>query len=158
MQTDFFMELFSGNELDRRIMERAGCLSYLPSSWESEKTDVYQRQLYYKFDKRISSYGGEVTSTQQKSHLPEKNGWLLEEVMTLHGVPLGDYFTVWILSLLVYLRFSLIFVCMYRVFLLLTLFFCVFSAPFEISGRGCTLEIIDMQCQRTVWGVVVEIY
>nr|GLL46920.1 C2 and GRAM domain-containing protein At1g03370-like [Ipomoea trifida] len=92
--TDFFMELFSGNELDRRIMERAGCLSYLPSSWESEKTDVYQRQLYYKFDKRISSYGGEVTSTQQKSHLPEKNGWLLEEVMTLHGVPLGDYFTL----------------------------------------------------------------
>lgn len=85
----------------------------MPSSWESEKTDVYQRQLYYKFDKHISSYGGEVTSTQQKSLLPEKNGWLLEEVMTLHGVPLGDYFTVWILYPLGCLRFSLICIHVY---------------------------------------------
>ncbi|KAL3521797.1 hypothetical protein ACH5RR_014631 [Cinchona calisaya] len=92
--TSFFMELFAGNDLDRRVMERAGCLNYSHSPWESEKPDVYQRQLYYKFDKEISRYRGEVTSTQQKSRLPERNGWLIEEVMTLHGVPLGDYFTL----------------------------------------------------------------
>ncbi|CAH9133772.1 unnamed protein product [Cuscuta epithymum] len=92
--TDFFMELFSGNELDRRVMERAGCLNYSYSPWESEKTDVYQRQLYYKIDKWISRYKAEVTSTQQKSRLPDKNGWLIEEVLTFHGVPLGDYFNL----------------------------------------------------------------
>ncbi|KAL7130491.1 hypothetical protein ABFS83_13G137700 [Erythranthe nasuta] len=94
LPTSFFMELFRGSEIDRRVMERAGCLNYSHSPWESEKPDVYQRQLYYKFDKHISRYRGEVTSTQQKSRLSGRNGWLIEEVMTLHGVPLGDYFTL----------------------------------------------------------------
>lgn len=90
------MELFRGSEIDRRVMERTGCLNYSHSPWDSEKADVYQRQLYYKFDKRISRYRGEVTSTQQKSRLSGsgKTGWLIEEIMTLHGIPLGDYFTV----------------------------------------------------------------
>lgn len=93
--TEFFMELFSGSELDRKVMERVGCLNYSYSPWEeSDKPDVYQRQLYYKFDKCISRYRGEVTSTQQRSRLSDKNGWLIEEVMTLHGVPLGDYFNL----------------------------------------------------------------
>ncbi|KAF8108384.1 hypothetical protein N665_0109s0012 [Sinapis alba] len=89
----FFMELFGGGEVDRKAMERAGCQSYSCSPWESEKADVYERQTYYR-DKRISRYRGEVTSTQQKSLVPDKNGWLVEEVMTLHGVPLGDYFNL----------------------------------------------------------------
>ncbi|XP_022716280.1 C2 and GRAM domain-containing protein At1g03370 isoform X2 [Durio zibethinus] len=92
--TSFFMELFSGGELDRKAMERAGCLNYSCSPWDSERADVYERQIYYRFDKRVSRYRGEVTSTQQKSPLSEKNGWLIEEVMTLHGVPLGDYFNL----------------------------------------------------------------
>ncbi|CAN4106659.1 unnamed protein product [Withania somnifera] len=93
--TEFFMELFSGGELDRKVMERVGCLNYSYSPWEeSEKPDVYQRQLYYKFDKCISRYRGEVTSTQQRSRLSDKDGWLIEEVMTLHGVPLGDFFNL----------------------------------------------------------------
>lgn len=90
----FFMELFGESDLDRKIMERAGCLNYSRSPWESERSDVYQRQLYYKFDKHISRYRGEVTSTQQKSRLPERNGWVVEEIMTLHGVPLGDFFSL----------------------------------------------------------------
>ncbi|KAK6791167.1 hypothetical protein RDI58_010248 [Solanum bulbocastanum] len=93
--TEFFMELFSGGELDRKVMERVGCLNYSYSPWEeSDKPDVHQRQLYYKFDKCISRYRGEVTSTQQRSRLSDKNDWLVEEVMTLHGVPLGDYFNL----------------------------------------------------------------
>lgn len=88
------MELFGGGEVDRKAMERAGCQSYSCSPWESEKADdVYERQTYYR-DKRISRYRGEVTSTQQKSLVADKNGWLVEEVMTLHGVPLGDYFNL----------------------------------------------------------------
>lgn len=78
-------------------MEKAGCLNYSYTPWESEKPDIYERQIYYRFDKRISRYRGEVTSTQQKSALPDRDGWLVEEVMTLHAVPLGDYFNVLIL-------------------------------------------------------------
>lgn len=88
------MELFNGGDLDHKAMERAGCHNYSCSPWESENSDVYGRQIYYRFDKRISRYRGEVTSTQQRSPLPDKNGWLVEEVMTLHGVPLDDYFNV----------------------------------------------------------------
>jgi hypothetical protein len=33
-------------------------------------------------------------STQQKSPLPNKNGWLVEEVMTLEGIPVGECFNV----------------------------------------------------------------
>ncbi|KNA16265.1 hypothetical protein SOVF_090520 [Spinacia oleracea] len=90
---NFLMELFSGGEVDRRVMERTGCLNYSCSPWELDK-DVYERQVCYKFDKRISSYKGEVTSIQQKSSLPEQNGWLIEEILTLHGIPLGDYFNL----------------------------------------------------------------
>lgn len=92
--TNFFIELFGGGELDRRVMEKAGCLNYSHTPWESEKGDVCVRQIYYRYDKRVSQYRGEVTSTQQKSRLSDRNGWLVQEVMTLHAIPLGDYFNV----------------------------------------------------------------
>lgn len=92
--TNFFLEVFGGEDLERKVMEKAGCLNYSYTPWESEKPDVYERQLYYRFDKRISRYRGEVTSTQQKSTLPDRDGWLIEEVMTLHAIPLGDYFNL----------------------------------------------------------------
>ncbi|KAJ6700417.1 hypothetical protein OIU79_013453 [Salix purpurea] len=91
---NFLSELFGGGELDRKVMEKAGCLSYSYTPWESVKTDVHERQLYYRFDKHISRFGGEVTSTQQKYPLSDRKGWIVEEVMTLHGVPLGDYFNL----------------------------------------------------------------
>ncbi|XP_039053684.1 C2 and GRAM domain-containing protein At1g03370-like [Hibiscus syriacus] len=88
------MEIFSGGETDRKAMERAGCLNLSCSQWDSEGADVYERQIYYRFDKRVSRFRGEVTSTQQKSPLPDMKGWLIEEVMTLHAVPLGDYYNL----------------------------------------------------------------
>ncbi|KAJ4836693.1 hypothetical protein Tsubulata_014853 [Turnera subulata] len=90
----FLMELFNGGYLDRKVMEKAGCLNYSYTPWELEKADVYGRQIYYRFDKSISRYGGEVTSTQQKYPLTDKKGWVVEEVMTLHGVPLSDNFNL----------------------------------------------------------------
>lgn len=75
-------------------MERAGCLNYSHTPWENDKLDVFMRQIYYKFNKGITRYRGEVTSTQQKTRLSDRQGWLIEEIMTLHGVPLGDYFNV----------------------------------------------------------------
>ncbi|GMH05220.1 hypothetical protein Nepgr_007060 [Nepenthes gracilis] len=91
---NFFMEAFSGSEIDRRVMEKTGYLNYSCTPWELDKADVYQRQVKYRFDKRISCYRGEVTSTQQKSPLSDKNGWLIEEVLTLQGIPFGDYFNL----------------------------------------------------------------
>uniref|UniRef100_A0A0A9GJH7 VASt domain-containing protein n=1 Tax=Arundo donax TaxID=35708 RepID=A0A0A9GJH7_ARUDO len=33
-------------------------------------------------------------STQLKSPLHDKNGWLVEEVMTIEGIPVGEYFNL----------------------------------------------------------------
>ncbi|KAK7292499.1 hypothetical protein RIF29_08280 [Crotalaria pallida] len=88
---NFFMELFGGGELERRVVQKCGCVQYSYTPWVSENNDVYERAIYYKYEKRISSYKVKVTSTQQRSPLDEK-GWLLQEVMNFHGVPLGDYF------------------------------------------------------------------
>ncbi|KAL5157811.1 C2 and GRAM domain-containing protein [Glycine soja] len=90
----YLMEIFSGGELDRRVMEKLGYLNYSYTPWVSENLDISERAVYYKFEKRISSYKGEVTSTQQRSPLPDGKGWLVEELMNLHGVPLGDYFNI----------------------------------------------------------------
>lgn len=126
------MEVFSGGILDRGVMEKAGCLKYTCTPWELEKGDVYERQIHYKFDKNISHYSGEVTSTQQRSTLSDNNGWLVEEVLTFHGIPLGDYFNVWCMTAqcIVAIIFSvrLIFCLLYwvgRIDLRL-LFFCSF--------------------------------
>ena len=88
------MELFGGSEIEERVMERAGCLNYSHSPWESYKADVDQRHLYYKLEKCIPLYKGEVASTQQKLRLSVKNGWLINELMNLQGLPLGDNFSV----------------------------------------------------------------
>ncbi|KAG6387535.1 hypothetical protein SASPL_152727 [Salvia splendens] len=90
----FCMELFGGREIEERVMERAGCLNYSHSPWESYKADVHQRQLYYKLQKCIPLYKGEVASTQQKLRLSVKNGWLIKELMNLQGLPLGDNFSL----------------------------------------------------------------
>ncbi|WOL12096.1 C2 and GRAM domain-containing protein [Canna indica] len=90
---NFLMRLFDGSSLEQRVMEKVGCVDYSISPWEEIKTDVYQRQVQFKLDKNRSRYG-EVTSTQQKSPLCDKNGWLIEEVMALQGFLLGDYYNV----------------------------------------------------------------
>ncbi|KAF6145125.1 hypothetical protein GIB67_013476 [Kingdonia uniflora] len=90
----FFTELFSGGDIECKVMEKVGCLDYSHTPWELMKPDLYQRQICYKFDKQISCYGGEVTSTQQRSTFSDRKGWVVEEVMTIHGVPYGDYFTL----------------------------------------------------------------
>lgn len=88
------MELFEGGSLEQKIMEKIGYVNYSVLPWESVRSDVHQRQVNYKFDKSISRHGGEVTITQQRSPLHDKNGWVISEVMTLQGVLLGDYYTL----------------------------------------------------------------
>ncbi|KAL5972422.1 hypothetical protein ACLOJK_041676 [Asimina triloba] len=88
------IELFGGGSLERKVMEKVGCLDYSCTPWELVKNDVYQRQICYKFSQHISRNGGEVTSTEQKSPLPDRNGWVVEEVMSLEGVPLAEYFNL----------------------------------------------------------------
>ncbi|KAL5699948.1 hypothetical protein ACHQM5_025463 [Ranunculus cassubicifolius] len=90
----FLMELFGGGQTERKVMERVGCLDYINTAWELVKSDTYQRQLRYKFAERISRYGGEVASTQQKYPSSNTKGWVVEEAMTLLGVPFGDHFTL----------------------------------------------------------------
>lgn len=88
------MELYEGGALEQRVMEKVGCIEYSVSAWEPVKEDAYQRQVNFKFEKNMSKYSGEITSTQQKSTLPDRNGWVIEEVMAIQGAMLGDYFNV----------------------------------------------------------------
>ncbi|XP_073000671.1 C2 and GRAM domain-containing protein At1g03370-like isoform X1 [Typha latifolia] len=89
-----FMELFSGGPLEHKIMQKAGCLDYSTTPWEPVNHNTVERQTTYKFDKSLSIYGGEASTTQQKSPLTDNSGWMIEEVMTLQGVLLGDYFNL----------------------------------------------------------------
>lgn len=75
-------------------MSKSGCLNYVATTWEQVSPEVQERRVNYKFSRRISNFGGEVTSTQQKSPLPNDSGWVVNEVMTLHDVPLSDHFRV----------------------------------------------------------------
>uniref|UniRef100_A0A7N0UD40 C2 and GRAM domain-containing protein n=1 Tax=Kalanchoe fedtschenkoi TaxID=63787 RepID=A0A7N0UD40_KALFE len=88
------IRMFDGGELEDAVMTKSGYVEYSHTPWEMVKADTFQRQIYFKFPKNLSRYRGEVTSTQQKYPIPDKNGWVIEEVMTLHGVPLGDHFTL----------------------------------------------------------------
>ncbi|KAG8087292.1 hypothetical protein GUJ93_ZPchr0010g9308 [Zizania palustris] len=87
------MELFEGGPLEMKVMDKVGCLKYSTTQWESDKPDEYERQIHYKFSRKLSPVGGEVTGTQLKSPMPNKKGWIVEEAMELQGVLLGDFFT-----------------------------------------------------------------
>jgi len=88
------MGIFEGGHVERRIMEKVGCMDYSVTSWEPVRADVHQRQVHYRLDKKVMGREGEVMGTQQKSPLPDKNGWLIEEVMTFEGIPVGEYFNL----------------------------------------------------------------
>ncbi|XP_065874874.1 C2 and GRAM domain-containing protein At5g50170 [Euphorbia lathyris] len=88
------MELFEGGNMEHKVMEKSGCLNYATTSWESVKPDVYERHLSYRFNRHVSIFGGEVSSTQQKTPIENDGGWIINEVMVLHGVPFEDHFRV----------------------------------------------------------------
>lgn len=88
------MGIFEGGPLERRIMEKVGCMDYSVTAWEPVRADAHQRQVHCRLDKKVARRDGEVMSTQQKSPLPDKNGWLIEEVMTFEGIPVGECFNV----------------------------------------------------------------
>lgn len=88
------MEMFEGGDLENRVMSKSGCLNYTTTPWEQAVPEVQERRVNYKLSRRISNFGGEVTSTQQKSPLPNDSGWVVNEIMTLHDVPLSDQFRV----------------------------------------------------------------
>ncbi|KAF5476729.1 hypothetical protein F2P56_003438 [Juglans regia] len=88
------MEIFDGEKLEHKIMEKSGCLNYATTTWELVKPDVFERHLSYKFNRHVSVFGGEVTCRQQKFPIANNEGWIVNEVMALHGVPFDDHFHV----------------------------------------------------------------
>lgn len=90
------MEMFDGGKLEHQVMEKSGCLNYTATAWEPFKDDVLERRLSYRFNRHVSVFGGEVTCTQQKSPINADHGqgWIVNEVMALHGVPFSDHFRV----------------------------------------------------------------
>lgn len=88
------MEMFEGGDIEHKVMSKSGCLNYATTSWEQVTPEVQERRINYKLSRHVSYFGGEVTSTQQKSPLPNDSGWVVNEIMTLHDVPLSDHFRV----------------------------------------------------------------
>ncbi|KAF3786839.1 C2 and GRAM domain-containing protein [Nymphaea thermarum] len=88
------MELFGGSHMERKVMEKVGCVNSSHTAWKLVKPDIHQRRLSYKFDKHISSLEGEINSTQQISFLAYRKAWTIEEVMAFQGVALGDCFNL----------------------------------------------------------------
>uniref|UniRef100_A0A2N9IT31 C2 domain-containing protein n=1 Tax=Fagus sylvatica TaxID=28930 RepID=A0A2N9IT31_FAGSY len=88
------MEVFDGGKLEHKIMGKSGCLNYATTTWEPVKPDVYERRISYKFNRHVSTFGGDVTCTQQKFLIAKNEGWIVNEVMALHGVPFGNHFRV----------------------------------------------------------------
>ncbi|KAL6997101.1 hypothetical protein U1Q18_007223 [Sarracenia purpurea var. burkii] len=88
------MEMFDGGNLEYKVMGKSGCLSYVTTAWETAKPDVFERRLCYKFNRQFSTFGGEVTCTQQKIPISDGKGWIVNEVMVLHDIPFSDHFRV----------------------------------------------------------------
>ncbi|XP_019185031.1 PREDICTED: C2 and GRAM domain-containing protein At5g50170 [Ipomoea nil] len=88
------MEMFNGGDLEHKVMSKSGCLNYVTSSWELIEPDVYERRVSYKLNRLISIFGVEVTSTQRKSVHANDAGWILNEIMAIHGVPFSDHYQV----------------------------------------------------------------
>lgn len=75
-------------------MGTLGCLNYVATTWETISPSLLERHLCYKFNRRVSTFGGDVTCIQQKSPSNEGRGWIVNEIMSLHDVPFGDHFRV----------------------------------------------------------------
>lgn len=90
------MELFDGGPLENKIMGKVGCEEYTASPWSTDQSNksVSQREVLFKFDKRIPNYRGEIRSIHRRYPLPDRNGWVVEEAMKIHGVSLGDYINI----------------------------------------------------------------
>lgn len=94
VQMKSLMEMFDGGNLEHIVMGKTGCLSYVTTTWEPVKTDLYERRLCYKFNRQFSIFGGEVTCTQQKFPISNGKGWIVNEAMALHNIPFSDHFRV----------------------------------------------------------------
>ncbi|KAK7350649.1 hypothetical protein VNO77_09496 [Canavalia gladiata] len=88
------MGIFDGGNLEHKIMQRTGCMNYETTAWELVKPDVFERRVSYQFNRHVSTFGGEVTCTQQKFPNANTGGWTVIEVMALHGVPFADHFHI----------------------------------------------------------------
>lgn len=100
LQVELVMKIFGGGEMERKIMEKSGCLNYASTTWESKKPGIYERRVSYKYNHTVSVFGGGVTCSQQKSPAPNDEGWILNDIVALHDVPFGDHFRVSLLLLL----------------------------------------------------------
>uniref|UniRef100_A0ACD5WRZ2 Uncharacterized protein n=1 Tax=Avena sativa TaxID=4498 RepID=A0ACD5WRZ2_AVESA len=94
VDVESLMEMFSGGQLERKVMQKTGCIDYSSTEWELVNKNIYQRKINYKFDKALSRSEGEASTTQRKYALVNQDGWAIEEVMTLQGVLLADYFSL----------------------------------------------------------------
>ncbi|XP_078438562.1 C2 calcium/lipid-binding and GRAM domain containing protein isoform X2 [Wolffia australiana] len=89
------IELFGGGPIERDVMSNVGCEEYSASPWcsmDGSNSEVSQREVRFKCDKKILNYGGEVTCIQRRYPLVDRNGSVVEEAMTISGVSLGNYF------------------------------------------------------------------
>ncbi|KAK9080525.1 hypothetical protein SSX86_000283 [Deinandra increscens subsp. villosa] len=96
LNVESVMEIFKGGDFEHKVMGKLCRLNYNTTNWENVtgRSDTLERHLCWKFNRRVSSFGGDVTCTQQKSRATDGKGWAINEAMSLHDVPFGDHFYV----------------------------------------------------------------
>lgn len=88
------VQMYEEENLDEKIAEKAGWLEYCPTPWEIVSEEgVRQRQISFRLSKQISLFETYVTCIQQKSQQNEGHT-CIDEMLTLHDVPFGDYFQI----------------------------------------------------------------
>ncbi|KAK1407214.1 hypothetical protein QVD17_38828 [Tagetes erecta] len=90
------MEIFEGGDLEQKVMGKLCRLNYNTTHWEPVvgRSNMLERRLSWKFNRRVSSFGGDVSCTQQKLPVTGRKGWTVNESLSLHDVPFGDHFYV----------------------------------------------------------------
>lgn len=95
LSVDSMMLIYVKENLDEKIAEKTGHLNYSTTPWEPIAGDaVQQRCIMYKLSNRIALFGTNVTCIQQKTKQEDGQALFIDEVLTLHEVPFGDYFQI----------------------------------------------------------------
>ena len=100
LQAESVLGALNNSQLDLSIHETLGLMNYTVTPWEhvEEKIGAHRRQASYSLNRQISQFGTKVTCVQQQTVSDDLKKLVTNEILTLHDVPFGEYFEVFVLN------------------------------------------------------------